>query len=632
MSKPSIGSLLTLSGFSASTISRAINSLYANIGVNLDERNWTAISASADPLAASENALLEMYQNSAYILRNANNLLTLNYTPNQVVYSHYQLTQRLGLTYSTDWAIGTRFAEVANLPFDALRLLAINDGSPNGNGATPILTLGNDATGLLAQSDLAGRLIFTDGTQITNLTAGVNQALPVLGVLKSGQVAAVSAANRQSAASTQTVTLGTAADDVYDASGVGAVVQYVFTGAGNDIITGGAGADIIYAGDNDDIIRGSQEDIRLDGGNGNDRLEISANFTVNDVFQLRGFEEIRLMVNGLTLNLTGSFSTATVRGFAAGASTATGSNGPDVFIGGNGNDTFIGGGDADTFTGGAGNDSFTGGTDDDTFNIDAGTDHITDLQGSDVFVILAGATLNADVAQEYTATAASRNTGGGPANAVFTVSINADFADFSLVTVANAATDGLTINSNRIFGGGVITGTAGNDIITGGGLLNLASEVLIGGAGDDAITGGTGADQLTGGTGVDTFIFAAGASGGSDAEPLPDQILDFLAGTDKLRFAGVNPVASAQQGAVQAAVTALAAGSTEAQIAAAMAFANTTDLGVAFAVFNNADTYVYFETTGAPGTHVELANVFIRLVGLTVAPTFAADVIAFNNV
>jgi Ca2+-binding RTX toxin-like protein len=511
-----------------------------------------------------------------------------------------------------------------------VRSFAISD--QQNSGPTPILTLTNDATGFLARADLAGQLRFIDGTFIANLTAGIDERLAVLGALKSGQVVAVSTNNRQSTASTQTVTLGTAGNDTYDASGAGAVVQYVFTGDGNDTITGGAGADIIFAGDGDDVIRGSQEDIRLSGGNGNDRLEISTNFTVNDVFQIRSIEEIRLMANGLTLNLTGMFFGETIRGFATGTSTVIGSNGPDVFIGGTGNDNFSGAGENDTFTGGVGNDTFTGGLNNDTFNIDAGTDTITDLADSDVFVISAGATLNATVAQEYTATAASRNLGGAAANAVFTVSVNADFADFSLVTVANAATGGITINSERIFGGGTITGSAGNDIITGGSLFNLAGETLIGGPGDDTITGSVGPDQVTGGTGADIFRYAAGASGGTDGAAVADVITDFLAGTDKLQFTGVADVVSAEQAAVQAAVTALngGAGATDAQIATAMALANTTDLGVAFAVYGG-NTYVYFETTGANTNYVEATSVFIKLLGVIAAPTYAADVITPNN-
>lgn len=621
-----IANVLAGRDLTSANLIRAINSLYANVGANLDERNWTTILSSSDALAASESALIQMYQDSGYLLRNAQNLLARGYTDNQIALTYQQLAQRLGFTYTPDWASGTPFSVAANSSFSSILILATND--QQNNGTVPILTL-TDNLNILARSDLAGQLRFTDGTFIANLTAGVDVTLPVLGALKSGQIVAVSTANRQSTPSTQTITLGTTGNDTYDASGAGTVVQFIFTGDGHDTITGGTGADVIYAGDGDDVIRGRQEDARLHGGNGTDRLEIGANFTVQDVFQIRSIEEIRLMANALTLDLRGMFFGQTIRGFATGSSDVTGSNGPDVFIGGTGNDVFRGESDSDTFTGGAGNDTYTGGTNDDTFNIDAGTDLITDLQGGDVFVVSAGATLNAQVAQNYAATAASRNLGGSNANAVFTISLNTPTADFSLITVANAATDGITINSERLFGGGTITGSAGNDIIRGGSVFNLGGDTLMGGAGADTITGSAGPDQLTGGVGADTFTFAVGSSAGTDGAAVADVITDFLAGTDKLQFTGVTDVVSAEQAAIQVAVTALngGAGATDAQIATAMSASNTTNLGVAFAVYGG-NTYVYFETTGADAGYVEATSIFVKLTGVNAVPTFAADVVA----
>jgi len=615
-----IASVLAGRAFTNANISRALNSLYSNLGRNLDERNWTQILASADPLAASETALQQMYQDAGYLLRNANNLLTLGYTENQIVYTYQQLSQRLGYSYSAEWAVGTVFASAASLSVNNVRNQAVND--QQNSGPTPILTLVNDATGFLAQSDRAGQLRFTDGTVIANVTAAVDERLAVLGALKTGQIVAVSTANRQSAASTQTVTLGTAGNDTYDASGAGTVVQYVWTGDGNDTITGGGGADVIFAGDGDDVIRGSQEDIRLSGGDGTDRLEISTNFTVNDVFQIRSIEEIRLMVNGLTLNLTGMFFGETIRGFATGSSTVTGSNGGDSFIGGTGNDVFSGAGGSDTFTGGAGNDALTGGTDDDTFNIDAGTDTINDLQAADVFVVSPGATVNATVAQEYTATAASRNLGGGPGNAVFNISTNADFANFSAITVVNAATDGITINSDSIFGGSTITGSAGDDIINGQRVLN-AADTLIGGAGNDTITGGFGADNLSGGTGADTFVFYAGASRAPSATVF-DVITDFGAG-DVLDLGATALTADLGTGTGLTVVAGLvtAGAANLAAFVAELGNSTTTTAGSTLLYVSGADSYLFI-SDGTAGLGND--DVLIRITGIAAAAgaTFTA--------
>jgi len=185
-----------------------------------------------------------------------------------------------------------------------------------------------------------------------------------------------------------------------------------------------------------------------------------------------------------------------------------------------------------------------------------------------------------------------------------TNTLSASFTNINLSNLTGTATAGVI----------AINGTAGADSLTGS-------------AAADVITGGGGADQLAGGAGADTFAFAAASSGGVNGAAVADVIADFVAGTDKLQFTAVADVVSAQQAAVQVAVTGLAAGSTDAQIAEAMAAANATDLGVAFAVFNGS-TYVLFEGTGAGNTYVQAEDVFIKLTGVTTLPTFAADVIA----
>ncbi len=186
--------------------------------------------------------------------------------------------------------------------------------------------------------------------------------------------------------------------------------------------------------------------------------------------------------------------------------------------------------------------------------------------------------------------------------------------NLTLVAKAATGTTGFSIDGNAFTGKLTVTGTAAGDSIKGG-------------TGVDTITGGDGTDTMTGGAGADTFAFAAGDNAGANGAAVADVITDFVVGTDKLQFTAFADVVSGQQAAVQAAVTALAANSTEAQIATAMANANTTDLGVSFAVFGG-NTYAYAETTGATATHVEAANIFIKLTGVTTAPTFAADVVA----
>lgn len=201
-----------------------------------------------------------------------------------------------------------------------------------------------------------------------------------------------------------------------------------------------------------------------------------------------------------------------------------------------------------------------------------------------------------------------------------------DTLNFAAALAATTIT--ATAGANAITGsstvGSTLTGGSGVDTIVGG----SGVDTINGGAGADVITGGTGKDVLTGGAGADTFKFAIGDSSAAVGDF--DTISDFVVGTDKLQFTGFVDVVSAQQAAVQTAVTGLAAGSTAAQIETAMLLANTTDLGVAFATFGG-DTYVLAETTGAniaATANVAGTTVFIKLTGVTTIPTFAADVIA----
>jgi len=66
---------------------------------------------------------------------------------------------------------------------------------------------------------------------------------------------------------------------------------------------------------------------------------------------------------------------------------------------------------------------------------------------------------------------------------------------------------------------------------------NRASNVLIGGAGDDILTGNEGADTLIGGLGNDKFVFNPGDGGIS--LNTADIIVDFSSGSDEIHFPGL---------------------------------------------------------------------------------------------
>lgn len=68
MTKPSIAELLNASGhttYTSELVQQAMYALYGNIGANLDERDWSAIMQSGNPLATAQTSLLAMYQSSS---------------------------------------------------------------------------------------------------------------------------------------------------------------------------------------------------------------------------------------------------------------------------------------------------------------------------------------------------------------------------------------------------------------------------------------------------------------------------------------------------------------------------------------------------------------------------------------
>lgn len=149
MSKPSIAELLRASGhtvFTADLVVRAVDTLYGYIGAGLDERDWDAILASEDPLAASETALVTMYSDQDFLLRNADHL-SANYGAAQIDYTYRQIAERLGTTHANDWAAGTRYESAAELDDSAVKSQARRDyeqrqdNDNGGGGGDDVITI-----------------------------------------------------------------------------------------------------------------------------------------------------------------------------------------------------------------------------------------------------------------------------------------------------------------------------------------------------------------------------------------------------------------------------------------------------------------------------------------------------------
>jgi len=235
--------------------------------------------------------------------------------------------------------------------------------------------------------------------------------------------------------------------------------------------------------------------VLMDGGGGNDTLDVSA-----------------LPGAGRATVLTGG----------TGDDSLVGGLGSDCLIGGAGNDTLRGNQGDDILFGGDDNDRLDGGSGDDRLEGDAGADTFTGGFGDDT---LDGAT-NADAA---------------PDTLVETGDANVDLTDVSMTGFGNDTLLGIEqvslaggpgnnrFDASAWTGGGVsLSGGAGNDTLIG----SAAGDTLDGQAGNDSLTGNAGDDLLFGGDGSDSIH--GGLGNDSVTGGLGNDLLDGGAGTDRL--------------------------------------------------------------------------------------------------
>ncbi len=308
-------------------------------------------------------------------------------------------------------------------------------------------------------------------------------------------------------------------------------------GAGDDVMIGGLGVDrfVVDAGADtiNDLGSGGAADVMLVSAGATATAYLAAAWTASRSVSNSG--QVALFSDGLAVDLssaggaaTGTWSVTSIAyswsipnaavsfiGSArrdsltggAGNDMLTGGAGADTLFGGSGNDTLNGGADADSLVGGAGNDQLTGGAGADSFRVDAGADSITDLAagGLDVLIIEAGATANATVVGNWTASSGSSNAG----NALVTA------AGFNVNLTAVGGSAGWGLSNSGNLRAVSLTGSVNDDVITGGGGADtlrggLGADALIGGAGNDVLQGGQGADTMTGGDGADRFALEDG--------------------------------------------------------------------------------------------------------------------------
>jgi Ca2+-binding RTX toxin-like protein len=129
----------------------------------------------------------------------------------------------------------------------------------------------------------------------------------------------------------------------------------------------------------------------------------------------------------------------------------------------------------DTINGATGNDTLTGGSGGDTFIVSSGTDSIIDLGlgGVDILNVYSGATANATVASNWTATSATSNDGAA--------TIDASGKTISLAS--STGTVGFTLNNSSSTGVSIRGSKLADTLVSGSG-----ADTLVGGAGDDNYT------------------------------------------------------------------------------------------------------------------------------------------------
>jgi Ca2+-binding RTX toxin-like protein len=276
---------------------------------------------------------------------------------------------------------------------------------------------------------------------------------------------------------------------------VGADVEDVVTGSGDDLVIGSAAANTISTGAGADAVLPGPGDDVVDLGTGPDRVTADAGPDGSD--ELTGSADALLDYSaraaGIQVDLAAGEATgpAGEHDLLTGFSQVTGGDGADVLIGSSAADQLDGGPGADRLVGGPGPDTLLGGDGNDRFGQGAAPD------GAD-------------------------RIGGGPG--LDTV----DYSGRSTPVLATLGGLGGAAGEGDLIGDDVeaLTGGSAADLLTGNGFSNVltgnaGNDTLRGRGGNDAESGGpgndwfrqdavpNGADRLSGGAGVDLADYLA---------------------------------------------------------------------------------------------------------------------------
>ncbi|HHQ4893461.1 TPA: calcium-binding protein, partial [Aeromonas veronii] len=344
-------------------------------------------------------------------------------------------------------------------------------------------------------------------------------------------------------------------DDLITSSGKGVVI--LEGGTGNDTLKGGASNDIyrFNVGDGRDLIINNATGIHVAA---HGEVHFGAGIAVEDISVVRdGDNMILTHRNGVdAVVIQGWFSSAGAQlgrvQFASGVSWSTtqmlafsqgvfiGTSGNDVLVGSAGNDSLAGGDGNDTLTGRGGNDTLVGGAGNDLLlGEGAGSLRLEGGQGNDTLQGGSGTNLylfNLGDGHDLIINNALNVAVSGSSEIRLGAGIVAN--DLQVVRVDNQlvikhvnGVDSITINGwfegeqhwvgqvtfadGTVWlaqqlnqrASGIVTGTAGADVLEG----SATSNLLDGGAGNDTLRGGHGKDTLKGGAGDDLLISGSGS-------------------------------------------------------------------------------------------------------------------------
>ena len=208
--------------------------------------------------------------------------------------------------------------------------------------------------------------------------------------------------------------LGVASNTLFDGATITGVEEFqVFSGSGNDTMTGGTAGDTLAGFGGDDSLSGGNGSDVLDGGDGSDTLVSGTgddSLFGGDGIDLAVIDRGAIAANIVFANLfggapanraesrDGSFTTFVTDAERFDVRTGSGNDRidgdalDDTLSGGSGNDTLNGGDGADSLSGGNSTDSLVGGLGNDTFIGGSGVDTaVVDGAWTDYFITRNGA-------------------------------------------------------------------------------------------------------------------------------------------------------------------------------------------------------------------------------------------------